>query len=38
MMLARAALYRDRVENDEKAPPKRIDQVAARKQSSKGET
>jgi len=38
MMLARAALYRDRVENDERAPPKQIDHVAARKQSSKGET
>jgi len=38
MMLARAALYRDRVENDERAPPKQIDHVAARKQGSNGET
>ena len=38
MMLARAALYRDRVENDERAPPKQIDHVAERKQSSNGET
>jgi multicomponent K+:H+ antiporter subunit G len=38
MMLARAALYRDRVENDERAPPKQIDDVAARKQGSNGET
>jgi multicomponent K+:H+ antiporter subunit G len=38
MMLARAALYRDRVENDERAPPKQIDHVAERKQGSNGET
>lgn len=36
-MVACAALYRDLIETDERAPPKQIDNVAARKQSSKGE-